>query len=656
LGRSYTLKGRILERMGKLKEALATFQKSLICISRSFSSIHFHDNPNLNSFHSRVDGLHNLEYKNRLLLKLYHKDPNKLAYFEAAKTTNQLTLNLISQLRKTYSDDLSKLQLLSKANPIYEMGLELSSLQNQISTQKQSFYKAFKISEQGKSMILQDHMRSAFALQSPDIPADMKRKEDSLRVNIDFYGRRIDIFENRDTLSSFDSTQYQNSQRIYLESEEAYEKLMKFFEANYEEYARRKGISDSLDVEQLFTYLEDKDLCLIEYFEGEKLFYVFSIYQGEIKMFELPKTEDLMEGMRDLKEQVSNASEVYNRGNSPEALEAYATLAHRLYQAILAPMLHEIPTEKNLVIIPDGLLNVFPFEVLLSTYERGPKSFDQLHYLIEDRQIQYALSAKLLMEGYSRKQLPYDFLGYAPQYEGQQNLDFNEKEIHSISGIISGKALIGKEANKENFLAYAGKGRYLHLAQHAINAEDPMMSHLLFSEDKANKSETSTASKLYAYEVYAQKIPCELAVLNACETGQGKLAQGEGMLSLSRAFRYAGAGSVIMNKWAVNDESSFRILSSFYQKLLEGQHTAEALRNAKLTYLKNSNKTHPYFWAGTSLIGASTYPNFNPKNTEKKEAGKGLFPTSYIFWFLVLCFLLALIFHLFRRVYPSMED
>lgn len=77
--------------------------------------------------------------------------------------------------------------------------------------------------------------------------------------------------------------------------------------------------------------------------------------------------------------------------------------------------------------------------------------------------------------------------------------------------------------------------------------------------------------------LYNMEIPAELAVLSACETGYGKLERGEGIMSLARAFAYAGCLSIVMSHWLVDDRASAQLMDHFYRYLSEGLPKDEAL-------------------------------------------------------------------------------
>ncbi|MCK9292025.1 MAG: CHAT domain-containing protein, partial [Bacteroidales bacterium] len=96
-----------------------------------------------------------------------------------------------------------------------------------------------------------------------------------------------------------------------------------------------------------------------------------------------------------------------------------------------------------------------------------------------------------------------------------------------------------------------------------------------------------------------------MAVLSACQTGVGKLREGEGVISLTRGFLYAGVPSIVMANWEVNDNAGAELMESFYTYLKKGYTRDKALQQAKIDYLESASmlKSHPFFWASYMLIG-----------------------------------------------------
>jgi len=136
-----------------------------------------------------------------------------------------------------------------------------------------------------------------------------------------------------------------------------------------------------------------------------------------------------------------------------------------------------------------------------------------------------------------------------------------------------------------------------------IDEKNPTYSKLIFTlpenPDKQNDG------ILYTSELFSMSLQSKMAVLSACQTGDGKLNKGEGILSLARGFFYSGVPSVVMTLWSVNDAQSAAIMSSFYTYLKKGYSKDKALRQAKLDLLDQGNPltSHPRYWAGYVSIG-----------------------------------------------------
>ena len=94
-------------------------------------------------------------------------------------------------------------------------------------------------------------------------------------------------------------------------------------------------------------------------------------------------------------------------------------------------------------------------------------------------------------------------------------------------------------------------------------------------------------------------------MLSACNTASGKLNKGEGLVGLTRAFRYAGVPSMLVSLWNVDDRATSDIMTWFYAYLRQGLTKSQALRKAKLDYLRSADSDHadPFYWAPFVLIG-----------------------------------------------------
>jgi CHAT domain-containing protein len=207
-----------------------------------------------------------------------------------------------------------------------------------------------------------------------------------------------------------------------------------------------------------------------------------------------------------------------------------------------------------------------------------------------------------LLEKRKRKLAPAGILSFAPFANSASNkLSYSIEEIKDLPG----QQYFDKEATKEKFLGQANKLAVIHLATHAqVNDSKPLQSFIAFAENNSDSAE----SRLYAQEIYDLSLDStELIILSACETGSGQLVHGEGMMSLSRAFAYAGCPDIIASLWKAEDKTTAFLTRRLHFYLANKKTTEEALHLAKLDLL-NSNEIDerfktPNYWAHIIFIG-----------------------------------------------------
>lgn len=160
------------------------------------------------------------------------------------------------------------------------------------------------------------------------------------------------------------------------------------------------------------------------------------------------------------------------------------------------------------------------------------------------------------------------------------------------------------QANREAVLGgNLSQYRYVHFATHGVlNSEQPGLSSLVLSMvDASGKPQTGI---LTANDIYNLKLPAELVVLSACQTGLGKEIRGEGLVGLTRGFMYAGAARVVVSLWSVSDKATSELMAKFYEKMLkENRRPAAALRAAQVEMWKLKQWQSPYYWAAFTLQG-----------------------------------------------------
>ena len=151
--------------------------------------------------------------------------------------------------------------------------------------------------------------------------------------------------------------------------------------------------------------------------------------------------------------------------------------------------------------------------------------------------------------------------------------------------------------------AELGHYRYVHFSTHGLlNSVHPELSGLVFS--LVNERGKPQDGFLRAHEIFNLKLSPEVVVLSACQTGMGQNIRGEGLLSLTRGFMYAGAPRVVVSLWGVSDLGTTELMVRFYQGMLkDGMRPAAALRAAQISLMKDESWASPYYWAPFTLQG-----------------------------------------------------
>ena len=268
---------------------------------------------------------------------------------------------------------------------------------------------------------------------------------------------------------------------------------------------------------------------------------------------------------------------------------------------------------RHLVVVPDGPLGPVPFEALRREGGR---------LLVESYDVSYLPSAALLMRPpppESSWRLPWsrELIAFGdPLVAGQPSGSFvaddlpgrlpgSAQEIRSIARVARGRAelyLGAADLKKHLFDGRAAGVPLLHLATHATADEvNPERSRILFSpEGKGDALDFLFLKQVYDLDLGG----VDLATLSACDTELGKNVRGEGVQGFSRALLSAGSRSAITALWRVSDEPTTELMKQLYFELNRGEPKAEALRLAKLKFLRSGTAlSHPRYWAAFVLNG-----------------------------------------------------
>jgi len=227
---------------------------------------------------------------------------------------------------------------------------------------------------------------------------------------------------------------------------------------------------------------------------------------------------------------------------------------------------------------------------------------------LKNYDISYNYSANFLTQEKNNPAPEYAVLGMAP-FSDEKNSQLILPALPSSGNEISdlpGQLFKGAAATRSRFEQVSGNLPVIHLATHAVaNDIDPLGS---FIEFYGLKGQPDSVHRLYEREIYNLDLKAvKLVILSACETGDGRVVNGEGIISLSRAFSYAGCKSVITSLWKADDLSTAFIMKRIHYYLQKGYAKDAALRAAKLDYIENSHIDEQYktpaYWAHLVLVG-----------------------------------------------------
>lgn len=505
----------------------------------------------------------------------------KLKLYEAEKRKTEESLQEAQQ----YSDALitrfikDKSQLDLEGSKIFYGEIISSGLQDALaiaymnweSSSQESFYtRALRIMEINKSSTLLDGIKEVKLNTKKGAPEGLKQLE-------------IDLVKERakqELLCEGTNDQSLCADKIVGLTQQI-DSITTLYKREYPAYYNARTLTLSEPITYYQSKFCDKETMILEYAVFDDWIYRLDITKEQLAIKRFEKVVDFDDTLSEIREAVQNRKD-------------YDQLLKKIN--FLLP--EEIPTSiRKLLIVTDGNLSLIPFDII--PYNEST--------LIHTYDISYAGSLQLLDEQYKLNTTSNNsWAGFAPSYTDVLQID-NKSEINALKTITNGIAFIGSKATKAAFISESPKFGVLHLATHGeLNNINPMNNRLLFSGDSENI--------LSLQEVYTLDLSAELAVLSACNTGNGKVELGDGVMSLSRAFSYAGVASTVTSLWKVPDQETEQIMNLFYKHLQKGESKASALRLAKQEYLKTTSDPelrHPYYWAGFILTGDTSPVQFS---------------------------------------------
>lgn len=596
IARQYTHLGEIYQKANQIDSAVHYFHEAFLYLAHGFEDENIHSVPKAEQCFTEFKVIRSLKGKARALYLRYLQSQD-IKDLEASLATYEMTHEFVGRLKQDFSTMGSKQQLAGDVLEVYEGAIETAVALHEATGEQTYLEKAFFFAEANKAIILLESMNERMAQSASGIPDSLLKKEKQYRVDIAYYERSVNEEHNKKTEPDADKIKKWEDQLYTLRRE--YQQLIDQFEVKYPKYFKLKYDTQLAGLAEVRKNLLNRKTAFLEYFVGLEKVFLFQITKSDFQVFSFEKPENFQGDMQELLQLARKKQVLAAEANRLQ------DLMYQVYEGYLATAMQTLPKSiDRLLIVPDDVLNLVPFEILSSS--KGEE-----RYLIQDYSIGYAYSATLSQRGQAKKkqQAEHLFLGFAPSFSNQiaenrdcsgevlANLTHSVNEITEIQALLGGEAMFGNQANRDFFLDQAAHYKIIHLATHAcMDEENPMQSKVFFADEP-----------IINQELFNLNLSADMAVLSACNTGSGQLVKGDGVMSLSKGFIHAGCPSALVSLWSVDDYSTSEIMISFYKYLKKGQSKDKAIRNAKLEFLASADKVkkHPFYWAAFIHMGDS---------------------------------------------------
>jgi CHAT domain-containing protein/tetratricopeptide (TPR) repeat protein len=600
---------------GEHDKALAYYQQCIFSMVPDYDVAGYANNPSHEQINDNLVYLSLLKSKASVLkdLSATASDPEgRKKKMAAVFSSYQTSISIIDQLRNSYLSDRSKLYLSENERDTYEKCVESAYQCYELSSDPEYLNQAFMVAEKAKYATLLSVLQREETIALAGIPDSIVQIDASLRKELSVHQELL-LESQGDTL--YDTLAIQRHQAQIFQIRARIESLNKRLEREYPGYYDLLYNHQVLGPDALRKKLRSSEK-LLEYFYTSRYLYRFELSRQGMDCHKMPLGEEFDQELAIIGNYLSRNFLLDTIGIS---YEAFLATAHSLYNRLIPPS----PDHSRLIIIPEGKLSYFPFDILVSEpVKQFSGLFNQVPFLIKDYSIRYGYSATLMerLEKGDRIKLN-TLIAFAPGYcnnsdlvasasefreitidrNGLRSLPGSINEAEEISKMSGGRAFTDTSASEETFKKLAGESHIIHLATHAfLDDEDPLKSKLVFSEGNVGED-----GFLNVYEIYNLDLAARMVVLSACNTGAGVLKSGEGIMSLTRAFIYAGVPNIVMTLWTVSDRQSYKLMLGFYRQLMTGRSTEKALRKAKLEFLEQADPEyqHPQYWAGYIFVG-----------------------------------------------------
>ena len=278
------------------------------------------------------------------------------------------------------------------------------------------------------------------------------------------------------------------------------------------------------------------------------------------------------------------------------------------YDGIIGPILDLLrPQDDELVIVPDGALCFTPWAAVCKSIRiRTVPSLTSYQLILSVPEGHHKKTGALLVGNPCLNQLkiPLDDLPGA------------QEEVQMIAAILNTRPLTGKQATKAEVMKRMSSVGLIHIAAHG----NELTGEIALSPNPgwASKFPQEKDYILKMCDVQAANLRASLVVLSCCHSGRGRILKGEGVVGIARAFLAAGARSVLVTLWAIDDEATMVFMKSFYQHLREGKTASVAVHQSMKSFRESKEFSEMKYWAPFQLIGDDVKIEFEADDEVKE--------------------------------------
>ena len=546
-----------------------------------------------------------LYFEQAKIFTAQYQQSQEISFLYKAQTTYQKALKIFEITKHTVSDQGSRQVLMKNNTHFFESAIDLNFQIWKQQKDSTALNEILFLSEKSKNNFLYERLNKSNTSITDLLPDSILQQINAFDLLVSQTEKKLFQAQTTNEKSNITTARdelirYRKDHKIQLAS----------IEKEYPEFYQLKYHNSIPSIDSLQEKLLS-DEGVLSYYVGDKHLYVLLFDKWDFSIERVPMDFSLAQKLNTFNTSIIASTK--KNATAQKALIDYHETGFFLYQKLIEPFVRKLPT--RLIILPDNLLENLSFEALLSEVPAPKTNYTDYPFLLNKYTISYQYSLDAICRKPTSTKTPRQhLLAFAPTFESNQPfskdqlrdfgpLTHNAEEVDKIQKIIgSGTVLKSTEATEDNFIKLAPDYQIIHLATHGkVNVEHANYSYLAFQEIK----DSLENELLYIKDIYGLQLTADLVVLSACETANGSLAKGEGIINLARGFTYAGASSVVPTLWKISDVATAGLMENFYIELKSGQPKHIAMANAKRQFLKTAspNLGHPFYWAAFVLIG-----------------------------------------------------